>query len=107
MGHIGAGQPCTADFNTVNVNSSANLRSFVRQLEITLSAKHTHAHTHTYSTDCSTRGVREYVFYVFLRFQKTRLLTFFLNDLMEKSRKKSLAKVESSILRNDFTHIAQ
>ena len=44
MGHIGAGQPCTADFNTVNVNSSANLRSFVRQLEITLSAKHTHEH---------------------------------------------------------------
>ena len=37
-------------------------------------------------------SVREYVFYVFFRFQKNMTFYVFLNDLSKK-RKKSLAKI--------------
>jgi len=44
------------------------------------------------AASCRPSNVREYVFYVFFRFQKTWLFTFSSNDV-SKSRKKSLAKV--------------
>jgi len=55
----------------------------------------------------STEGtVREYVFYVFFQISKKRDFFVFRNDV-SKSHKKSLAKVQSPILRNDFTYFAQ
>jgi len=53
-----------------------------------------------------TNSVREYVFYVFFRFEKNMTFMFFGNDV-SKSRKKSLTKVYFLIRQTEFTYFTQ